>query len=130
MIEVQRRFKDLDLSFTPHPATGDLVTIKDDIAIKNSVRNLLMTRHFERAFHSEIGSNISRLLFENPTPAVVAVLRQEIIDVINNFEPRVRIQDIQIFFSPDFNEIKITVIFVILNTTRPLLLQFTLNRTR
>ena len=125
-----QRFKDIDLTFEPHPSTGDLTVLRDDFAIKNAVKNLVLTRHYERPFHSEIGSNVNKMLFENANPGIVSLLRQEISDVINNFEPRVDIQDIQILFSPDFNAIKVTIVFVIRNTTRPLTVQFTLNRTR
>lgn len=125
-----QRYKDIDLSFEPHPSTGDLITLRDDIAIKNSVKNLVLTKHYERPFHSEIGSNVNKMLFENANPGIVTLLRQEIIDVINNFEPRVIVEDVQVLFSPDFNEIKVTIVFTIRNTMRPMTVQFTLNRTR
>ena len=121
---------DLDLSFTPNPITGDINPIKDIEAIKNSVKNLLLTRNFERPFHSEIGSPIRQLLFENPGPMFVAMMKRSIIDVINNFEPRVNVVDLQVDDSIDANEVFITLVFTIVNTQRPITLEFTLERTR
>lgn len=125
-----RIFKDIDLSFNPHPSTGDLVAKYDDEAIKNAVKNLIMTKHYERAFHSEIGSSVNALLFELPSPGLVALLTQEISDVIANYEPRVEILDIKILFTPDNHTVNITIVFRIVNTTRPITVQFALDRTR
>jgi phage baseplate assembly protein W len=125
-----RQFSDLDLSFSPHPSTGDLVGKYDETAIKNAVKNLVITRHYERPFHSEIGSNVTKMLFENPTPGVVALLRQEIVDVIKNFEPRVSNLDVDITFSPDSQYIYVTIVFFITNTSRPITIEFALSRTR
>lgn len=125
-----RIFKDIDLSFTPHPTTGDLVAKYDDSAIKNSVKNLIMTMHYERKFHSEIGSSVNALLFDNPNPAMIVLLDREIRDVIQNFEPRVEILDVNIGFVPDYLSVNITIIFKIKNTTRPIVVQFPLKRTR
>lgn len=127
---VTRTFKDLDLTFTPHPSTGDLVAKYDEQAIKNAVKNLVLTRHYERPFHSEIGSSVNNLLFELPSPGLVAILRNEIADVINNFEPRVQVLNIEIGFVPDNYSVDIAITFKIRNTTRPISVQFTLNRTR
>ena len=125
-----RIFSDLDLNFTPHPVTADITLRYDDNAIKNSVKNLLLTRNFERPFHSEIGSPIRQLLFENPGPMFVAMMKRSIIDVINNFEPRVNVVDLQVDDSIDANEVFITLVFTIVNTQRPITLEFTLERTR
>ena len=84
-----RIFSDLDLNFTKHPVTGDITRRYDENAIKQSVKNLLLTRNFERPFHSEIGSPVRALLFELPGPMFSMMLQRAIIDVINNFEPRV-----------------------------------------
>jgi phage baseplate assembly protein W len=125
-----RTFSDIDLSFNPHPATKDLVAKYDDAAIKTAVKNLILTTHYERPFHSELGSSVKGLLFEIASPALVAIIKQEIANVIQNFEPRVVLLDVQVQFSADENEITITVIFKIVNTERPITLQFTLDRTR
>jgi phage baseplate assembly protein W len=130
MANILRQFSDIDLTFEPHPATGDLVGKYNENNIRNSVKNLILTRHYERPFHSEIGSNVNKMMFENPTPGVVVLLRREIEDVIRNFEPRVQVLDIDIIFSPDSHYIYVTLVFLILNTTRPITVEFALNRTR
>ena len=127
---VTRTFKDIDLTFNPHPSTGDLVAKYDEQAIKNAVKNLILTRHYERPFHSEIGSSVNSLLFELPSPGLVAILRNEITDVIRNFEPRVELLQVEVGFVPDNHYVEVSITFKIRNTTRPITVQFTLNRTR
>lgn len=125
-----RTFSDIDISFQPHPVTGDLTVKNDDAAIKNAVKNLILTQHFERPFHSEIGSSINSLLFELPSPGIVALLRQEIENTIINFEPRAEVLTVDVRFSPDEHHLIVSIVFKIRNTSRPITVQFTLNRTR
>jgi phage baseplate assembly protein W len=125
-----RLFTDIDLNFTAHPVTKDITRRFDDNAIKASVKNLLLTRNFERPFHSEIGSPIRALLFELPGPMFTVMLQRAIIDVINNFEPRVEIIDVRINDASDNNAVYVTLEFKIVNTERPITLDLTLERTR
>lgn len=125
-----RVFSDLDLNFTPHPVTGDLVRRLDENAIKQSLKNLIMTGHFERPFHSEIGSPIPSLLFEPMTPLTSLMIRRSIIDLVSNFEPRVSLLDVEAIQSPENNAIYVNIVFKIVNTERPLTLDLVLERTR
>jgi phage baseplate assembly protein W len=125
-----RIFSDLDLNFTAHPVTGDITRRFDEDAIKQSVKNLLLTRNYERPFHSEIGSPVRQLLFDLPGPMFNVMLQRAIIDVINNFEPRVSIIDVRVDDYSDANEVYITLEFKIVNTERPLTLDLALERTR
>jgi phage baseplate assembly protein W len=125
-----RLFSDLDLNFTPHPVTGDLVRRLDDNAIKQSLKNLIMTRNFERPFHSEIGSPIREALFNPLTPMTTMIVRRAIIDLVTNFEPRVRLLDVEVISSPENNSLYVSINFRIVNTERPLNLEFMLERTR
>jgi len=125
-----RKFVDLDLNFIANPATGDLPVQVNEKAIKNAVKNLILTKHYERPFHSEIGSSVNNILFDTPSYGMVAMLRDEIQTTINNFEPRVEVQDIQISFVPDNHEVGVTIIFNIINTQTPITVQFALERTR
>jgi len=125
-----RLFTDIDLNFTAHPVTKDITRRFDDNAIKASVKNLLLTRNFERPFHSEIGSPIRALLFELPGPMFTVMLQRAIIDVINNFEPRVEIIDVRVNDASDNNAVYVTLEFKIVNTERPITLDLTLERTR
>jgi phage baseplate assembly protein W len=102
----------------------------DDNAIKQSIKNLLLTRNFERPFHSEIGSPIRAMLFELPGPMFTVMLQRAVIDVINNFEPRVEVLDVRINDSIDTNAVYITLEFKIVNTERPITLDLALERTR
>lgn len=125
-----RIFSDLDLNFTKHPVTGDITRRYDENSIKQSVKNLLLTRNFERPFHSEIGSPIRALLFELPGPMFTTMLQRSIVDVINNFEPRVELLDVRVDDSLDANEVYVTVEFKIANTESPITLDLALERTR
>lgn len=125
-----RIFSDLDLNFTAHPVTGDVVRRYDEEAVKSALKNLILTRNFERPFHSEIGSPIRALLFEPATPMLAVTLKQAIIDVINNFEPRVNLIDVYTNVNADSNSVDVSIEFKIVNTERPITLDLTLERTR
>ena len=125
-----RTFSDLDLNFTAHPVTKDIVRKYDEEAIKASVKNLILTQNFERPFHSEIGSQIRGLLFEPATPMLNIMLKRAISDTIINFEPRVKLDEVLVTVSPDNNEVYVSIYFTIINTTRPVQVDLVLTRTR
>ena len=107
---------DLDLAFTPNPITGDVNPIRDTEAIKSSVKNLIMTNFQERPFQPEIGSGIRGLLFELADPITMHDIEMAITRTIKNFEPRVRILDIQSIFYEDNNAYELTLTFQIITT--------------
>jgi phage baseplate assembly protein W len=125
-----RTFSDLDLNFTRHPVTDDVVRKYDEEAIKASVKNLILTANYERPFHSEIGSQIRGLLFEPATPMLNVMLKRAITDTIINFEPRVKLNEVLVTVSPDNNEVYVSIYFTIINTTRPVQVDLVLTRTR
>lgn len=125
-----RTFSDLDLNFTAHPLTGDVARKYDEEAIKQSVKNLILTNNYERPFHSEIGSQIRGLLFEPVTPMLNMLLKRAIIDTITNHEPRVRLTDVVVRFSPDNHDVYVSIEYTIVNTTRPIQIDLVLKRTR
>jgi len=125
-----RTYSDFDLNFLAHPAKKDLVRKYDDNAIKQSLKNLLLTRNFERPFHSEIGSPIRRLMFEPAGPMTSVVMKRAIIDVVNNFEPRVKIIDVNVRDNIDNNVIFVRIEYQIINTSDNMFLDLTLERTR
>ena len=125
-----RIYSDLDFMFTAHPVTKDVVRRYDENEVKTALKNLILTRNYERPFHSEIGSPIRALLFEPASPMLNVTLKRAIIDVVNNFEPRVVLTDVQVNSSPDTNSIYVTLYFKLQNTERPLTLELTLERTR
>ena len=104
-------WRDLDLSLTLHPIRGDIVPLKDDAAIKNSVKNLLITNFYERPFNDDIGANLRALLFEPADTITKISLRENIRRVINKYEKRVILQNIDI--KDIDNSYNITVVFKI-----------------
>ena len=125
-----RQFADLDLNFTPHPVTGDVGFKKDENAVKQAVKNLVLTQNFERPFHSEIGSSLRSLLFEPATPMTKEILRKTISDTITNFEPRVELIDVEIRYTLDDTAVDVRIVFKIRNTFTPIDVNLTLERTR
>ncbi len=125
-----RIYSDLDFNFTAHPVPKDVVRRYDENAVKTALKNLILTRNYERPFHSEIGSPIRALLFEPASPMLNVTLKRAIVDVVNNFEPRVVLTDVHVNSSPDTNSIYVTLYFKLQNTERPLTLELTLERTR
>jgi len=125
-----RLFSDIDLNFTAHPVTGDINIRYDEDAIKNSVKNLILTQNYERPFHSDIGTPVHGLLFDLQTPLLVITIKRAITDLIFNYEQRVNLIDVKVDISPENQSVYITIIFTILNTVSPLTLDITLERTR
>lgn len=125
-----RTFTDLDLNFFRHPATDDVTTKIDENAVKQSIKNLILTRNFERPFRSYIGSQVNSMLFENVSSLTTVMLQKSIIDTINNFEPRVNVIDVLVTYTPDQNAVDIYVEFRIRNTQTPLSVNLLLERTR
>ena len=84
-----RKFRDIDLDFGRHPVTNDVNMVEDAIAIKRSVRNLILTNFYERPFHPELGCGIRGLLFENFNPINSMFLKRKIEECLINNEPRI-----------------------------------------
>jgi phage baseplate assembly protein W len=113
-----------------HPKTNQLILKHGRDAVIRSVRNLVFTNYYERPFKSGIGSNIRALLFENFTPTTLLVLQDEIRRVLNEFEPRIEVQDIRASEDIDRNGFDITIEFVILNRNEPVVTTVFLERIR
>ena len=125
-----RTFKDLKLDFTRNTVTNDVVKIEDVEAIKRSVRNLVNTNFYERPFHPELGCGARQLLFEPFTPVTSIFLRRKIEEVITNYEPRVRLDQVIVTESPDRNAIEVRVVFYCMNIANPVTVLTTLQRIR
>jgi len=110
-----RIYKDVSLSFTRHPVTGDIAKLSDADAIKRSVRNLINTNHYERPFHPEIGSDIRNALFEPVSPMVANLLARHVEDCIVNFEPRVDLSNVICLGDIDRNAYEVVIEFYIVN---------------
>jgi phage baseplate assembly protein W len=129
-IDSVRNYKDLDLNFAIHPIRKDINVYKAEYAVINSVKNLILTNHYERPFQPEIGSNIRRLLFENVDVVLAAQIEREIEETINNFEPRVQISTVTATPSVDENGYKIILEFFVINNPDPITIKFFLERIR
>jgi len=111
-----RQYKDLDLFFTKKSGSKDVRKVTDIQAVKRSVRNLVLLNHYEKPFHPEIGSGIRDMLFENMSSITAFVLSKKIEDVIENFEPRVRLISVRADPNLDRNEYEVTIEFFVVNT--------------
>ena len=110
-----RQYSDLDLFFAKKATSKDISKVTDIQAVKRSVRNLVLTNHYEKPFHPEIGSGVRGILFEPMTPLTAYVLTRKIEDVIKNFEPRVRLIGVNAIPNLDRNEYECTVEFFVVN---------------
>ena len=127
---IVREFSDLDLNFTIHPIKKDINVHKNEYAIINAVKNLILTNHYERPFQPQIGSNIRRLLFENVDSVTGSQIATEITETIDNFAPRARTSKVTASPDPDNNGFKVVLEFFIINNPNPITINFFLERIR
>ena len=116
---VSRSFKDISLSFDPHPITKDLPVLRNERAITRSVRNLVQTIPGERFFNPILGSGVRRLLFDFVDVGTAASIEEEILTTISNFETRVTNVQVQVDPRPDQNNFDVTVFFDIIGQSLP-----------
>ena len=109
-------FSDFLVDLTPHPIIKDVVRVKNDIAVKRAVRNLVLTNITERLFQPNIGWNIRRVLFEPNDIIASSELEYDISNVINNNEPRVSLLQVQSQSNPSGDSIAVNIVFVIINS--------------
>lgn len=125
-----KRYKDIDISFRKHPTSGDVIPLYDVDAIKRAVKLLVLTNHYERPFHPEIGSSVRFHLFENFSQFTKINITRSIEDVIKNFEPRATTIQVIVKENVDEHALDITVTFLINNTKDPVVISFNLERVR
>ena len=126
----QNFYSDLFNDFSRHAQTGELNKKINENAVKQSVRNLLLTNKGERLFQPTVGSNLKALLFENATPFINQMLHDYILETIDNHEPRAELLKVDVGGSPDHNTLSFQIKFRIINTTEPETLEIILERTR
>ena len=114
-----RAFKDISLSFTPHPVTKDLPVLTNERAIVRSVRNLVETIPTERFFNSLLGTDIRGSLFENFSRNTAIIIEDQVRETINNFEPRVDNVRVEVDASVDTNTLDVKVLFDIIGLEAP-----------
>ena len=116
---LSRGFKDLSASFQTNPLSNDLIALKNESSIARSVRNLVLTIQGERPFQPVLGTGVSRLLFENMDKLTASAIRSELRTTIENYEPRVEINEILV--EPDFegNAFHVTLQYFIIGIDVP-----------
>tara|TARA_B100000035_G_C21015860_1_gene561782 strand:- start:671 stop:1099 length:429 start_codon:yes stop_codon:yes gene_type:complete len=112
---VVKEYVDLDLFFGKKSSNSDIQDLTNVKAVKRSIRNLILTNHFEKPFHPEIGSGVRDMLFENMTPVTAHILARKIEDVILNFEPRARLVGVRAEPILDRNTYEVTIEFYVVN---------------
>ena len=123
-------YKDLEISFSAHPVTGDLLVVKDDEAIKASVRNIILTGFYERANRPTFGCSGKKLLFEQNDVFTQITIAESIRTALENYEPRIEINDISVSDDESGNALNISVYYTILSYRKPESINLVINRVR
>tara|TARA_B100001989_G_C24478849_1_gene433301 strand:+ start:478 stop:879 length:402 start_codon:yes stop_codon:yes gene_type:complete len=116
---ISRSFKDISLSFEPHPVTKDLPILKNERAITRSVRNIVETIPTEKFFNSLFGSDVYRSLFDFVDFGTASIIQEQIKTALNNFEKRINNVKVEVEPRPDDNNFEVTVIFDIIGQDFP-----------
>ena len=116
---ISKSFKDISASFQVNPLTNDLIVIKNTTAIARSLRNLVLTTPGERFFNENLGSQVNNLLFENVDDVTAMSVRQEIINVIENYEPRVKLIRVSVNADIDAYNMDVTITYNIIGVDLP-----------
>jgi len=126
----QSLFSDFHKDLTQNPISEDLALKRDEEAVKESLKNLILTDKGERLMQPLLGGNIRAMLFENNTPATIKFLQEQIKATIEEYEPRASLIDVTVQSSLDENTINVTIYFYINNIEQPITLTVFLERTR
>ena len=116
---ISRSFKDISLSFQPHPVTRDLPVLRNERAINRSVRNIVETQLGERFFDPDFGSDVRGQLFELVDIASADEIENQVLTSLKNFEPRIEAIQVEVDPRPDTNDFNITVIYNIIGQELP-----------
>ena len=128
---VSQGFKDISMTFQANPLNGDLIGLKNENAIARALRNIVFTLPGEKFFNENFGSSVSASLFENIDDITASAIKDEIIQSINNNEPRVELQNVKIVTNFDENQFDVIIKYLIIGAEVPIQeLQFVLVPTR
>jgi len=114
-----KAFKDIDLSFLPHPVSGDIRVLKNEDSIKRAVRNLVQTIDGERPFQSNLGTDVTRSLFDFVDYGTASVITQQIFDVLRGFEDRIANTLVRVDPRPDENTFEVFISYDIVGQSFP-----------
>ena len=127
---VTRQYRDLDLNFNIHPIRKDINKNVGDMAVINSIKNLISTNNYERLFNPIFGGNIRAMLFENMDPITALRMEKEITSMIQNYEPRATLNSVTIVPQYESNAYDVKIKFRIVNRQDPIQISFQLERLR
>ena len=128
---VSQGFKDISMTFQSNPLNSDLIAIKNDNAIARSLRNIVFTTPGEKFFNQSFGSRITESLFENIDEITATIIVDEIRQSIDNYEPRVEVDDVKAFPNYDNNSFDVTITYDVIGSEIPTQeLQFVLQSSR
>ena len=116
---ISKSFKDISASFQVNPLTNDLIVIKNTTAIARSLRNLVLTTPGERFFNENLGSQVNNLLFENVDDVTAMSIRTEIINVIENYEPRVKLLKVSVNANIDSYNMDVIIVYQVIGIDIP-----------
>ena len=111
---ISKSFRDFSLTFEKNAVTNDILALKNEAAIKESVKNIVLYNFYEKPFDPFFGGNIIGLLFENSTPTMELEIKNRIEESVEVYEPRVTAVSVQVEFEPERNELKCSVRYLIL----------------
>ena len=126
----ENRFSDLDLDFMANPITGAISRKLDEEAVKRAVRNLIQLNRYEKPFHPEIDPGVRGLLFEIITPATAVLLQRRIVEVIQQYEPRIELLTVDVIDEIDQNQYDVTIQFRVVNRDEGIVVNLSLTRLR
>jgi phage baseplate assembly protein W len=123
-------YSDLHKDLTQNPITDDLALKRDEEAVKESIKNLILTDKGERLMQPLLGGNIRAMLFENNSPAVIKMMQEQIRTTIEEYEPRAQLIDVSVTSAIDDNKVQVVIYFYLANIEQPIAVTVFLERTR
>ena len=123
-------FSDIPISFTAHPITGNVKKSINRDAVKNSVRNIILTNHGERFFKPKFGGNVTSKLFENASKFTEFNTARSIRIALANYEPRAEVIKVKVTANPDTNNLTASLKFRVTNDPEPITLDVLIERIR
>lgn len=123
-------YRDLSLKFVPHPETGAVNVVKNENAVKQQVKNLIFTNHYETLFRPKVFGGLNDALFEGFDPVTIQTVKTAISDVISNYSERAELLSITLTDDLDANSFEVTVTIKPLSFQHPVEISLFLERTR
>ena len=122
------KYTDINLNFTPHPITGDVTLVSDEKSINQAIRNIVLRNTYETPYMKDLAGNITGLLFELATPFITEDVKARIKYVLENYEPRMEIQEITSTWIEEENKLYVNLVYRARTSTQDISLDFYLDR--